>query len=410
MASSVLPCEAMNGLRTAIILGAGASYCYEDGITNLPTQENIIEQLFFGLDTTDGEGAPSFVGSSGLKHSFALGQYIRKKFNLPEDPKKKLSKTDFWPILQEKGYTLESLYEEFEHDTAKYDYGRFLIEDFEAIVRTAVTEPNSLREPDKTCKYHKMLCEVLEPGDFIINFNWDTLMADALLLNSHFWFPGTGFGVNNVYPLMRPGQKQHNVASLVQLFHVHGAVCLFEWLNQVSPNKRGLLYLGPQTYTSMNSFFSLLGFENDSDINEGKKSREPSDEETRRLTLGYIHFDNQWFKPIFTPPSRYKKEYRHWYTKIIRSNIHSLLPTTQQIIIAGYSFPVADIEHLRSLFVKEIINPDIRITVVNPSNKDSSFRQSVKTVFSGIQQEPDYTFGDFREYCNQLENPLRNDD
>ena len=40
----------------------------------------------------------------------------------------------------------------------------------------------------------EQIVEALEPGDYIIDFNWDCLMADALLYFSHFWFPATGFG------------------------------------------------------------------------------------------------------------------------------------------------------------------------------------------------------------------------
>jgi len=33
----------MAGKRTAIVLGAGASYCYEDGKSNFPLQKDILE-------------------------------------------------------------------------------------------------------------------------------------------------------------------------------------------------------------------------------------------------------------------------------------------------------------------------------------------------------------------------------
>ena len=38
----------MKNLPTVIVLGAGASYCYEDGSSNIPAQNNIIKFLTHG--------------------------------------------------------------------------------------------------------------------------------------------------------------------------------------------------------------------------------------------------------------------------------------------------------------------------------------------------------------------------
>jgi hypothetical protein len=389
----------MNGVHTAIILGAGASCCYENGRSNIPTQEDIIGKLFIGIDTSSGDGAPTFATDSGLKHSFPLGQYLRKRFNIPENSSLKMAKTDFWSILQQQGHTLESLYSILENDVKNTGNGKWVIEDFEAIVRAAVTEPNARREPSKVCNYHKMLCESLEPGDYVINFNWDSLMADAMLFHSHFWFPLTGFGLANVFPLMRISQKSVNVSSLVRLFHVHGSVFLFEWDHQSEKfGQPSTLYLGPKSYTQMNGLASLLGAERKEGGGQAKITRNASEEEIRRNTLGHIYYKNEWFKPIFVPPSKYKQQYNHWYPIVMRRNIHSLLPLTEQIIIAGYSFPDADIDHLGKLFVKDVIRSSIKLKVINPSNKNRDFQQRVRKVFPQAK-EPDFSINDFREFC-----------
>ncbi|MBC8433083.1 MAG: hypothetical protein H8D96_14320 [Desulfobacterales bacterium] len=400
----------MDGVTTAIILGAGASYCYEDGKSNFPTQENIVGKLLAGIDTNSGEGAPTFSTDTGLKHSFQLGQYLRKRFNIPEDPSKKMAKTDFWTILQEKGFTLESLYSVLENDIRSADKGWWILEDFEAIIRSSVTEPNTMREPNKVCKYHKMLCEALEPGDFIINFNWDSLMADALLFHSHFWFPTTGLGISNVFPLMRKGQKSLQISSLIQLFHVHGAIFLFEWDHKTdNSGQPTTLYLGPKSYSRMSSVARLLGVEHNKNGGTTKITRKASDEEIRRNTLGHIFFKDEWFKPIFMPPSRYKELYKHWYPTVMRRRIHSLLPLTQKIIIAGYSFPEADIDHLGKLFVKDVIRPDLELKVINPSNQEKHFQKRVKEVFPQVEKL-DCSIQDFREYCKSLPTSFTYDD
>lgn len=394
----------MNGIRTGIILGAGASFCYEDGSSNIPSQKDITGRLFIGLDTSSGEGFPTFISTSGMKHSFQLGQYLRKRFKIPENSEKKFAKLDFWNILQERGYTLETLFAELEED----DEGKLLLDEFQAIIRTAVIEPNEKRDINSVCRYHRMLCEVLEPGDYIINFNWDSLMADALLYYSHFWFPVSGFGIPNVFPLMRPCQKSHHVNSLVYLFHVHGSVVLFELIHDRGEKQsHSILYLGPNTYSAGNSYLAYFESQKKKEVKEEKcdieVARRQEDEDTYKLAVGYLYYQDLWFRPIFSPPSRYKKEYGHWYMSHIRKNIHRLLPTTKQFIVAGYSFPDSDIDHLNQLFVRDVIDININLVVINPSNDEESFRSRVSNIFPYIK-EIDYSVKDFRQFCLNLRN------
>ena len=215
----------MNGKRTAIVLGAGASYCYQDGRSRLPTQTDIVGRLFFGASTSSGDGYPGFVGPDGIMHDFELGQFLRQHFQIPEDPARESAKMNFWTALQARGFTLESLYEHLEHELRSGC--PHLLRAFEGIIRTAVRTPVGDRGPDTVCRFHRMICEALEPGDYVINFNWDSLMADALLYHSTLWFPRTGFGFPAA-ALLHQGQKELPVGSDVHLYHVHGSVVLFQ--------------------------------------------------------------------------------------------------------------------------------------------------------------------------------------
>jgi hypothetical protein len=152
--------------------------------------------VFNESDAGSGEGMPSIVGPSGQMHSLRLSRYLRSKFDIPETPKLQGAKLDFWTKLQVKGFTLESLYSELEADLQEEE--RALLSDFEAIVRTAVSIPVGTRGRESICPYHRRLCEALEPGDYIVNFNRDSVMADTLLYCSHFWFPATGFNFDGV--------------------------------------------------------------------------------------------------------------------------------------------------------------------------------------------------------------------
>lgn len=387
----------MNGLQTIIVLGAGASYCY-----GMPTQNDIIGRLFALFDVTSGEGFPTFCGTYGMKHSFPLGQFLRKYFKLPENPAKENAKLDFWPAIQQKGYTLESLYALLE--TVLPDESRYLLEDFEAIIRTAVTEPTDERTFEGTCEYHRMLIESLEPGDSIINFNWDTLAADALLYHSYLWFPGTGFGMPGVYPLIRNvTQKRYNIDSFVQLFHLHGSVALLELINP-DKNDRAprYVYLGPKSYNAMGSFADFIEHKKKA-AGAISSEAEPSQEEQGRFKYGWYWIKGHWYRPVFLPPSKFKPAYSSPYIRMMKTHIHNRLLSAQQIIIAGYSLPEADIEHLSAVFIPQIIDSTIKLKVVNPSNDDGAYRERIMKCFPE-NSDVDYSDCDFKEFCKKIGN------
>src|SRR6185369_12259274 len=104
----------MKGKRTALVLGAGASRCYEDGVGIMPMQSDILGSFFLPIEVSSGLGAPGLAFNSGMKHSFRLGRLLQEKYKIPDDPKDKLG---FWKTLQ-KTQTLETLYAELEGDSA----------------------------------------------------------------------------------------------------------------------------------------------------------------------------------------------------------------------------------------------------------------------------------------------------
>jgi hypothetical protein len=390
----------MNGVRTGIVLGAGASYCYDGGPVNLPTQADIIGRLFFGASTGGpSDGFPSIVGPAGLKHSLGLARFLRAHLDLPEHPTD--SKIDYWTAIQAKGYTLESLYGELELALA----GRpDLLADFEAIVRTAVLEPTRDRTMSTVCPLHRRLAEALEPGDWILDFNWDSVMADALLYYSHLWFPADGFGIP-ISKLLLPGvQKRLPIQSLVHLLHAHGSVLIFEHL--LDDGGRIPLYLGPRQFSYLGALMHIAGINPKPGTSGGFPHTPEIEAAERKLGRGAVLFEDRWFTPIFTPPSKHKAIDAHPYIRRIRTQIHSRLPTTQKILIAGYSFPDADRSHLDRLFVREILSPDLELQVVNPQNNDPSFRAGVRALFGALADSADYGVTDFRAFAMSLCAPI----
>jgi hypothetical protein len=388
----------MNGKRTAIVLGAGASYCYEDGRSRLPTQADIIGRLFFGASTSSGEGYPGFVGPDGIMHDFELGQFLRQHFEIPEDPSRETAKMDFWTALQ-KRFTLETLYDHLEQEIGRSR--PHLLRRFEGIIRTAIRAPIGDRGPPSVCRFHRMICEGLEPGDYVIDFNWDSLMADALLYHSAFWFPRTGFGFPAA-ALLHPGQKDHSFQSAVHLYHVHGSVVLFQPADDEFRGK--IVYLGPQQYNEMSAFIGISGIDMSKPADQRVPTRTPTEEEQERAALGFLFLKDRWYSPIFVTPSHDKPINGSTYLVGMRVGIHSSLPSTDEIRILGYSFPPADAEHLRMIFPRAVIRPDTHIVIVNPENRNEPFRERVRQIFPNFA-DIDFSQEDFREAARAAATP-----
>lgn len=384
-----------------MVLGAGASFCYSGADRGVPTQENLVGRLYRAHDTNSGEGMPSFVGPSGPSHSFRLAKLLRQRFNLPEDPSKKGAKLDFWTQLQEQGLNLESLYNLLDEEL-KGD-ARAILGDFAAIIRTAVSEPAGERGLESVCSNHRRLCEALEPGDYIISFNWDSLMADALLYHSHLWFPATGFGPREVFPLLPRCQKALGIESLVHLLPIHGSVVLFE-IEGHAEDKRRVAFLGPRQLSAGTGLLEFLGI--DMSAAQGSTSgagpSPPPEAEEKLGAHGYLYYRGTWFKPLFVPPSRNKPHYQHWFLRGLLRFIHSQIPATKRFVIAGYSFPESDTGYLGEIFVRQILNPEASVEIINPSNGDESFRERVGAVF-GKDRPVSFDHLDFRRYCEELD-------
>jgi hypothetical protein len=382
----------VHGRRTAMILGAGASFCYEDGNGPLPLQKDIVGRLG-GISVSSGEGAPTFVGPSGLTYSHALAKVLNERYGIHEDPSPGVNRLLFWDTLRERGETLETVYAELARSLPEDQ--RWVLEDFAAVLRTSVEQPIPQRDIAHVCRHHRRLATALEPGDYIVSFNWDSLMADALLYFCPFWYPRTGFGPWQLAAITGVRTKALRIQSLVHLHHIHGSVLLFELLEK-GPDSKGtgqLLYLGPPGYTELNSLMSLIGTSRESP----EPKRNASDVEQWAVGRGYLYVDDRWFKPLFVPPCMQKGEYAHSYHTVLRRRIHTLLPVTEAYVIIGYSFPPADFEHLSGIFVPAVMQGGAELLAVDPSCPDPAFQSRVKRIFPDMSKY-DFTHTDFKTF------------
>jgi hypothetical protein len=405
---NVIPTEeTMNGIKTALIFGAGASACYEDGVHRIPTQCEILKSLSYPrLSTSSGFGAPTFINTRGMSHSFPLAQYLHNKFGIIQ--KDGGEATTFWDeIVEKQKLSLESLYDILENDHS--EDGPYACQDFLAIIRSKIAEGTGDRSEDKVCRYHRRLAKMLEPGDYIINFNWDTIVDDALLYESPYWFPTTGYGVPAFGLQGKINNKQFPIKSLIEQFHIHGSVALYEPLDASLREKvKQVMVIGPEGYSTINVLTDLRGITQEEVAEARKEGKQPipkrstTEEEEYCIGLGYLWIPekNTWLRPIFIPPSKTKPEYKNWYASFLRKNILSKLPFTEQFFIIGYSFPPADFDHLHRFFVPEIIPEAARFRCINLENDNEEFKQRAKNLFPNW--EIDFSITDFKSFCNSL--------
>jgi hypothetical protein len=280
------------------------------------------------------------------------------------------------------------------------DY-EWVADEFEAIVTTVVSETVD-RSPAGVCEFHRALIRALEPGDYIVDFNWDTLASDALYHHSRLWFPITGFGravgVLPKYPADAVRGESH-----VTLLHIHGSVALYTLIDHDGQERGRAIYVPPETYDSASSLFQTLRLpERDLPDKRGGAMRDPTPEESNRFHSGWIRMPSgEWLKPLFVPPSSEKPQYEHWYHQGTIRALHAALPGTKRFVLAGYSVPVADLAYIGSMFVGDVIERDAKITVVNRDNGDENFRRRVDRIFPSVSVK-EYAFGEFGDFCQQF--------
>jgi hypothetical protein len=363
----------------------------------MPLQSDIADKLFVGIRLEGNIWVGALSMGSGLRHSERLAGFLRQHFGIGEPPPD--SRLHVWKELQSRGQTLESLYSELRQlSVGEHDW---VCGEFEAIVRTTISETVN-RSASGVCEFHRAFIRALEPGDYIVDFNWDTLASDALYYSSRLWFPLTGFGqrvgVMSNYPADAVAGE-----SYIKLLHVHGCVGLYVLIDHSGAERRNVIYVAPETYDPASSMLQTLRLpEHDLPDKSGGALREPTAEEQIRFRYGWIRTPSgEWLKPLFVPPSSDKPQYEHWYHRATVRTLHTLLPGTKRFVLAGYSIPPADLPYLASMFVPQVIDRDALITVINRDNENQEFRGRVDLMFP-TSVARDYSVGDFATFCEQF--------
>jgi hypothetical protein len=232
-----------------------------------------------------------------------------------------------------------------------------------------------------------------------------------LLYESPYWFPTTGYGIQAFGWQGEFNNKHFSIKSLIELYHIHGSVALYEPLDpSLRDSVKKIMVIGPKGYSTINVLTDLIGITAEEVAEAMKRGKQPTpkrkttEEEDVFVELGYLWIPNKniWLQPIFIPPSKTKPEYKNWYASLLRKKIISKLPFTEQFIIAGYSFPPADFDHFRHFFIAEIIPEDTKFICINLENASENYRKRVETLFP--KWHIDFSIIDFKQFCNSPAN------
>jgi len=399
----------MKGKRTLFVLGAGASACHENKDRKIPTQNDILNSFVFPKLSRSSPKMiiGGLVTGNGLTHSTFLSDYLASKYKLEQNDENML--TEYWEMLAKRKLNLETLYDELEADASKE--GLQARNDFIAILMAKIRSGVGDRSQDDLCKNNLKIARNLEPLDYVITFNWDTLIDDALLYGCPFWYPYTGYGTKIAGLQGEFFNKKYHIDSLVHIYHIHGSIGLYEPIDEEIRNRlKTALVVGPKGLCIMYELCELIGIKkpksnkkNGEDIEQPKPARNITAEEQALLDRGCIRIGEEkkiWLQPIFVTPSKAKREYNNWYVTALKKIIYTRLPFIERIIIAGYSFPPSDYDHLKSIFIDEIISDETEIMCINLENKDQNYQEKVKQIFK--RESIDFSISDFKEYCNNL--------
>lgn len=326
--------------KTVYILGAGASYSSDAPEVKIPMQKG-----FFSAIKKSGH----------MPMMFDL-----EKLNDPE-MRKWLQEHNYvddrgdcmdCKLTNDENINLEDFYTQVETDRlTPPDIRKRLMAILDYIIFKAMSVPVvSIRNyPEKNCRLHKKLVEMLKPGDTIISFNYDCLIDDALLYFCNLWYPHTGYGISfNKIEGDFPPYKTQPRESEVLLLKPHGSV----------------------TFRRKNKKIMLLGLVNG----------------IQPLTMS---FSGGW-KPFIVSPSSLKKTHTKYLEKILRQ-AKIEIKNAHHLVVIGYSFPIND-KHVAKI-LKTVPK---RITIVNPNHGEKDFVSRLTSF--GISKFD--AFYDMEEYLN----------
>lgn len=167
----------------------------------------------------------------------------------------------------------------------------------------------------ESCPYHARLASLLKPGDYIISFNYDLLIDNALYENCPIWFIDDGYGLPCYRIIEKNSFRSANVNnnSEVMLLKMHGS---FNWM---ICKKCGKFYVFDREDAYPNSLIYRRN-------QHYPGVTEPPDH------------DLDW---IIVPPTL-KKDFSCKVLQSVWEQAYKALQNACNIVIIGYSLPTTD--------------------------------------------------------------------
>lgn len=344
----------MNGKRTCIVLGAGASRAYDKGQVKLPLQKTFFKDV---LGWAKANIAP-FSTILTIPSAYPFLYFLKIKYDLPGSGDDLINQAII--KLDDINLGIEEMYNEIEKDYCDKKITDIdeasVLDSLNDILLSSLGLPiaETRNEKTKCCDYCSKLASILEPGDFIISFNYDSLIDDALLWNCQYWYPMSGYDIAfDHYHGSSIEGKEKPILSRIFLYHPHGSL-LFKYAEEVHSKRGNYNYL------------LLLGLING--IQAVGINRMQHEIEGMKYTL----------KTMVVPPDSKKDKFKY-YLKDQARKIQKRLKNIVEIVFIGYSFPEND-RHLKRMFDCQKNKKLPKITIVNLDANDAPFRVRARKI------------------------------
>jgi len=352
---------------TVFVLGAGASFGdaleFQDGYSGdkaqVPPRPPLTNQFF---DATHINGDPHEIEQQNRP----LISHIRHHWGITETLGE-----GAWNFLSiEEVFSALALLNDFSPPSSdEKANSQLLLNDLTRFIRRSISMSTLFRFGTHT----QRLAQHLKPNDSVINFNYDLLMDQELLVNKgplqYQNFSVKFFGTD----LIDPGAGYHDIRQFLTepisagstngpsgpaeglYLKPHGSLNWFTCPNTGCPRSRSFVVLTSITQCLASSAWSI------------------------NFQCNYCHSE---LTALLVPPLSQKPIMNNPHLRNIWGNAFAVLANAAKIVIIGFSFQPSDF-YAAWLFRYGLhYRQDARVLVVNPANKsDSAFQVRMESIF-----------------------------
>jgi hypothetical protein len=373
---------------TVFVLGAGASFgdtlCfprdYSGDHSQTPPNPPLTNQFF---DAPHLNGTPEEVE----KQNAPLFAHIRQHWGITDPPG-----TEAWNTLSiEDVFSSLAILNDFSPaGTDEKALSQLLLNDLNKYIRRTLSMSTMFRFGTFT----RVLSERLAPEDSVINFNYDLLMDQELLLGKAGPLQYQNFSVKFLETdLFDPGEGYDDTRLLLTepvsaasnngpsgpthglYLKPHGSLNWFTCPNVACPKSRSFVIVG-----SVIQCLAVSAWRYDFQCN-------------------YCHGE---LTPLLVPPLAQKPVMNNPHLRNIWGNAFAILANAAKVVIVGFSFQPSDF-YAAWLFRYALkYRQGVKVVVVNPGNANPNFQARMRSIFG---QNYDPTWDNFSQIDEIIATP-----